>query len=64
MSAITARALAEEREHDAPALEAELRAWSAAQGLPFAKVPRRQMYAEVREFGADTARYLPGHEKC
>jgi CoA-transferase family III len=64
MSAITAQALAEERAFDTPAVEAELRAWSAAQGLPFAKVSRRPMYAKVRDFGADTAGYLPGRDKC
>lgn len=64
MSAIAARALAEEREHDAAALAAELRAWSAAVGLPFPPVARRPMFAEVRALGADTARYLAGRQPC
>lgn len=59
MSAIAARALAEERQFDAAALEAELKAWGAAKGLPFRKLERRAMFEPVRELGADTARYLP-----
>jgi hypothetical protein len=59
MSAIAARALAEEREFDADLLEAELRAWGAAVGQPFRKVPRRPMYETVHDIGADTARFLP-----
>ncbi len=58
MSAIAARALAEERVFDADMLEAELRAWGAAIGQPFRKMPRRPMHAPVHEIGADTARYL------
>ena len=58
MSAIAARALAEERAHDGPALDAELRSWSAAFGQPFPRVPRRALTAEVRPLGADTERYL------
>lgn len=64
MSAITARALSEEREHDAALLEAELRGWEAATGKPFPQVPRRPMYADVHPFGADTARYLPAVTPC
>lgn len=59
MSAITARALAEERAHDPALLDAELRGWGAAIGRRFPHVPRRPLLAPVREFGADTARYLP-----
>lgn len=59
MSAITARALDEERAHDPAALGAELRAWSEAAGQPFPKRPRRAITAAVRPLGADTARYLP-----
>lgn len=59
MSAIAARALAEERAHDPALLEAELRGWGAANGGLFPKVPRRPLLAEVRPMGADTARYLP-----
>ena len=58
MSAIAAHALAEERAHDAAALDAELRGWSAALGQPFPHVPRRALTAEVRPLGADTERYL------
>jgi hypothetical protein len=59
MSAITARALAEERAHDPAALTAELRAWGAAVGGPFPTVPRREMFAPVHELGADTATWFP-----
>ena len=59
MSAIAARALAEERAYDPAALDAELRGWGAAVGRPFPKVPRRAMLAPVRELGADTAAWLP-----
>jgi hypothetical protein len=58
MSAITARALQEEREHDPGALHAELHAWGAALGRSFPKRPRREMRDEVHPLGADTARYL------
>ncbi|MEO5587290.1 MAG: CoA transferase [Novosphingobium sp.] len=58
MSAITARALAEECAHDPDAITAELRAWGAAIGRPFPAVPRREMLAPVRDFGADTAAWL------
>jgi hypothetical protein len=59
MSAITARALHEERAHDPAALHAELHAWGAALGRPFPKTPRREMRDEVHPLGADTAHYLP-----
>lgn len=58
MSAITARALAEERAQDPALLAAELRGWADAIGRPFPRVPRRPLIAEVRERGADTARWL------
>ena len=58
MSAIAARALAEERDFDAPALAAELCAWGAAVGQAFPKVPQRKISAPVREIGADTAQWL------
>lgn len=58
MSAIVARALAEERTHNRAALDAELRAWGAAEGRPFPKVRRREMLAPVHELGADTAVWL------
>lgn len=64
MSAVTARALAEERAYDAAALDAELRGWAAAVGMVFPHVPRRPMLAEVRSIGADTARYFPGLALC
>lgn len=59
MSAIAAGALREERARDPDGLNADLRAWSAAIGQLFPKVPRRAMLAPVREFGADNARFLP-----
>jgi hypothetical protein len=64
MSAITARALAEERAHDEAALDAELRGWGAAVGRSFPSVPRRTIAAEIRPFGADTARVLPALATC
>lgn len=64
MSAITARALAEERAFDADLLEAELRGWGAAIGQPFPQVPRRPLAAPLAELGADTARYLPDCVRC
>ena len=59
MSAIVARALAEERAHDPEALIAELRAWGAANGGAFPKVRRREMLAPVHDLGADTHAWLP-----
>lgn len=59
MSAITARALAEERAHDPQALSADLRAWGAAKGAAFPKVRRRDMFEPVHDFGADTQDWLP-----
>jgi crotonobetainyl-CoA:carnitine CoA-transferase CaiB-like acyl-CoA transferase len=64
MTAITARALEEERAFDEAALDAELRGWSAAVGRGFPKVPRRLLMAEVSELGADTARYFPEIARC
>lgn len=58
MSAIAARALSEERDQDAAALEAELGAWGAAVGQYFPKVASRAMLGEVRALGADTAEWL------
>jgi hypothetical protein len=59
MSAIVARALAEERADDPALLMAELRAWGAAKGRPFPKVRRREMFEAVHGFGADTRAWLP-----
>lgn len=59
MSAIAARALAEERAHDPAALAAELHGWGAAGGQPFPQVVRREMFAPVHELGADTQDWLP-----
>jgi hypothetical protein len=64
MSAIAARALAEERAHDPVTLEAELRGWGAALGQPFPKLPRRPLLAEVRPLGVDTRNYLPAIPPC
>lgn len=64
MSAITARALKEERQFDPTMLERELQGWGAAVGQRFPKVSRREMLAEVRPVGADTERYLPGFARC
>jgi len=58
MSAIVARALAEEKEHDAVALQAELRAWGAAVGKLFPKLPPREVTGPVRDLGADTEKWF------
>ncbi len=58
MSAITARALAQEREHDPAALVRELRAWGAAVGKRFPAVTPRESFAQTRPFGADTDRWI------
>ncbi len=64
MSAITARALAEERAFDSTLLDNELRAWGAAKGKLFPKVLRRAMLAPVRELGADTEKWLGLPKVC
>ncbi|HKX78076.1 MAG TPA: CoA transferase [Novosphingobium sp.] len=64
MSAIAARALAEERAHDAAAIEAELRAWGAAIGQPFPRVPERALMGDVRPFGMDTGAFLSTVAPC
>ena len=58
MSAVAALALSEEREHDPAAIENELCEWGLAKGRRFPHVPRRAMYADVRDLGADTAHWL------
>lgn len=58
MSAITAMALAEEQAFDRAAIDAELTAWSMAEGLPFPQVSRRRLAAEVRPLGADTGHWF------
>jgi hypothetical protein len=64
MTAITARALDEERAFDHHALDAELRAWSAAVATKFPKVPRRPLLADVHALGEDTHRYFPEIVRC
>lgn len=64
MTAVGARALAEERAHDPARLQADLRGWSAANGAPFPTVPRRAMAAPLHELGADTARIFPELAPC
>lgn len=64
MSAITAQALHEERRHDPDLLEAELRAWGAATGQTFRRLPGRPMLAECRPFGADTQAWIEGAGSC
>jgi hypothetical protein len=64
MSAITARALTEERAYDAALLDAELRGWAAAFGEKFPVIPRRALAAPVAELGADTHRYFPEFARC
>jgi len=64
MSAIGARALADERAHNSAGITAELRGWSAAQGRPFPQVPRRAMLAQCRDLGADTAEVFAACLPC
>ncbi len=64
MSAIAARALAEERAFSADALDAELRAWGAGVGRLFPKVPYRAGLAPVRDLGADTEKWLGKTVAC
>ena len=64
MSAITARALADERAFDPAALDGELRAWGEAVGKLFPKVPRREMLAPVHDLGADTEKWLGPITAC
>jgi len=64
MSAIAAKALAEERAYDRDALDAELRAWGASVGKLFPKVPYRAGMAPVSELGADTEKWLGLTETC
>jgi hypothetical protein len=64
MSAIAARALAEERAFDRPALDAELRAWGASVGKLFPKVPHRAGLAPVHELGADTEKWFGKISAC
>lgn len=64
MSAIAAKALAEERAFDKAMIDAELRAWGEAAGAPFPEVRRRPLLALVASLGADTARYLPDVVAC
>jgi len=64
MTAITARALIEEREHDPALLDDELRGWGAANGQLFTKVRERPITAEVRQLGADTGDWIRGARPC
>lgn len=64
MSGVAAAALREERDHDAAALQAELRAWGRAVGQPFPPVARRKLEAATAPLGADTARWLAGGPPC
>jgi hypothetical protein len=64
MSAIAAKALAEERAFDRRAIEAELRAWGSAVGQLFPKVPHRGGMAPVRDLGADTEKWLGQKIDC
>jgi len=64
MSAIMARAIAEEREHDAAAFQAELRAWGAAVCKLFPKIPPREVTGPVRDLGADTEKWFGPVKTC
>lgn len=64
LSAIAAKALAEERAADPAALDDELRAWGAATGQPFPAIEQRKIEAAVSPFGADTRKWLGNLEQC
>lgn len=64
MSAITARALEEERAFDGKALDAELRAWGNSVGKLFPRVPRREITEPVHDLGADTEKWLRTPSPC
>jgi hypothetical protein len=64
MSAIAAKALAEERAYDRAALDGELRAWGASVGKLFPKVPLRAGMAPVRDLGADTEKWFGTAPVC
>jgi len=64
MSAIAAKALAEERAFDRQAIDAELRAWGGAVDQLFPKVPHRGGMAPVRDLGADTEKWLGKVTAC
>lgn len=59
MTAITARALRQERARDPAGLEAGLSAWGRAIGRRFPAVPPSPMLASARTLGADTETWLP-----
>lgn len=58
MSAIAAKALAEERAYDTDMLDSELRAWGSSVGKLFPKVPSRMGMAPVHSLGADTEKWF------
>ncbi len=58
MSAVVAKAIAEERAADAVRFETELRGWTAAEGLPYPAHDPRDPAKALRPFGADTAYWL------
>jgi len=64
MSAITARALTEERAYDHALLTRELRDWGAANGAAFPRCVRRMLQSEVRSIGADTDAILRRSTTC
>jgi hypothetical protein len=59
MSDVVARFLAMMRQQDPAALEASLKAWSAAAGKPFPTVDSRSI-GPLPALGADTRSYLAG----
>jgi crotonobetainyl-CoA:carnitine CoA-transferase CaiB-like acyl-CoA transferase len=58
LSGVAALALQEEREHDAAALDAELRDWAAAKGQLLPDTGLRPLLAELRPLGADNEAWL------
>lgn len=58
MSAVTAKALAEERSHDTELLTSELRDWTAARGKAIASDSPRQPEAALHSLGADTGKWM------
>jgi hypothetical protein len=63
MSQVVARALGAAREQDPAALDASLRAWSAAAGKPFPTVKLRAI-SGLPSFGANTGSYLATIAQC
>lgn len=64
MSGVVAGALAEERRADRGRFDSELRAWAAAAGEAFPRVPARDLLASLRPLGSDSAKWLGAPAPC